>query len=142
MLPVVRGNVKFEKCAMASVVFLRAANVGGHQTFHPKTLANDLAAFRVVNIGAAGTFVVRDNPSRVGFPLSRMVRTSKARNSPLPPNAPGDKRRVAFSGLVRQDGASVGCVHFGPSALAHNRDYAVVMLPDRESTQTSTNATS
>ena len=44
---------------MASVVFLRAANVGGHQTFKPSALAKELADLSAVNIGAAGTFVIR-----------------------------------------------------------------------------------
>jgi uncharacterized protein (DUF1697 family) len=44
---------------MASVVFLRAANVGGHQTFKPSALAKELADLGAVNIGAAGTFVIR-----------------------------------------------------------------------------------
>ena len=44
---------------MASVVFLRGVNVGGHKTFQPSVLAKELAAFDVVNVGAAGTFVVR-----------------------------------------------------------------------------------
>lgn len=48
---------------MASVVFLRAVNVGGHQKFRPSALAKDLAAFGAVNIGAAGTFVIR-NPAK------------------------------------------------------------------------------
>jgi uncharacterized protein (DUF1697 family) len=44
---------------MALVVFLRGVNVGGHRTFRPSTLAKELDDFDVVNIGAAGTFVVR-----------------------------------------------------------------------------------
>ncbi|MGH9524384.1 MAG: DUF1697 domain-containing protein [Terriglobales bacterium] len=44
---------------MALVVFLRGVNVGGHRTFRPSLLARELSAFDVVNIGAAGTFVVR-----------------------------------------------------------------------------------
>jgi len=44
---------------MALVVFLRGVNVGGHKTFQPSVLAKQLAAFDVVNVGAAGTFVVR-----------------------------------------------------------------------------------
>ena len=48
---------------MASVVFFRAVNVGGHQKFQPGVLAKALAEFGVVNIGAAGTFVVRENVS-------------------------------------------------------------------------------
>lgn len=48
---------------MASVVFFRAVNVGGHQTFKPGQLAKDLSDFGVLNIGAAGTFVVRKDVS-------------------------------------------------------------------------------
>jgi uncharacterized protein (DUF1697 family) len=48
---------------MSSVVFFRAVNVGGHQKFQPGKLAKELAKFGVVNIGAAGTFVVRENVS-------------------------------------------------------------------------------
>ena len=48
---------------MSSVVFFRAVNVGGHQKFQPAKLAKELAGFGVANIGAAGTFVVRENVS-------------------------------------------------------------------------------
>lgn len=44
---------------MALVVLLRGVNVGGHRTFRPTMLARELADLDVVNIGAAGTFVVR-----------------------------------------------------------------------------------
>ncbi len=44
---------------MALVVLLRGVNVGGHRTFSPKKLAAQLSTLDVVNIGAAGTFVVR-----------------------------------------------------------------------------------
>ena len=46
---------------MASVVFFRAANVGRHQRFQPSALAKELAALGVINVGAAGTFVVKGN---------------------------------------------------------------------------------
>ncbi len=49
----------FDHARMASVVFFRAVNVGGHQKFQPGKLARELAEFGVVNLGAAGTFVVR-----------------------------------------------------------------------------------
>ena len=52
---------------MALVVFLRGVNVGGHRTFRPSLLARELAAYDVVNVGAAGTFVVRKPGSRAGF---------------------------------------------------------------------------
>lgn len=44
---------------MALVVLLRGINVGGHRALRPKLLARELRAFDVVNVGAAGTFVVR-----------------------------------------------------------------------------------
>ena len=44
---------------MALVVFLRGVNVGGHRTFRPSVLVRELSQFDVVNVGAAGTFVVR-----------------------------------------------------------------------------------
>ncbi len=40
-------------------MFLRGANVGGHKKFQPSSLAKELAGLAVVNVGAAGTFVVR-----------------------------------------------------------------------------------
>ena len=52
---------------MALVVLLRGVNVGGHKTFRPSILAKQLAAYDVVNIGAAGTFVVRKPGSRAKF---------------------------------------------------------------------------
>jgi uncharacterized protein (DUF1697 family) len=44
---------------MAHVVLLRGVNVGGHRTFRPKQLAEQLQYLDAVNIGAAGTFVIR-----------------------------------------------------------------------------------
>ena len=44
---------------MALVVLLRGVNVGGHRTFRPSTLAERLKRLDAVNIGAAGTFVIR-----------------------------------------------------------------------------------
>jgi len=48
---------------MALVVFLRGCNVGGHKTFRPTLLAEQLKHYDVVNIGAAGTFVIRRRTS-------------------------------------------------------------------------------
>jgi len=44
---------------VALVVLLRGVNVGGHRTFRPTTLVTQLKRFDAVNIGAAGTFVIR-----------------------------------------------------------------------------------
>jgi uncharacterized protein (DUF1697 family) len=52
---------------MALVVFLRGVNVGGHRTFRPSIVARELSAYDVVNVGAAGTFVVRKPGSRAEF---------------------------------------------------------------------------
>lgn len=45
---------------MALVVLLRGVNVGGHRTFRPTLLAQQLKHLDAVNIGAAGTFVIRE----------------------------------------------------------------------------------
>jgi uncharacterized protein (DUF1697 family) len=49
---------------VALVVLLRGVNVGGHRTFRPKLLAEQLKHLDAVNIGAAGTFVVRRSVTR------------------------------------------------------------------------------
>src|SRR5687768_13588977 len=49
---------------MALVVFLRGCNVGGNRTFRPTILAEQLKHYDVVNIGAAGTFVIRKRTSQ------------------------------------------------------------------------------
>src|SRR5213082_3345481 len=45
------------------VVFLRAVNVGGANRCQPAAIAKQLGKFGVVNIGAVGTFVVREDVS-------------------------------------------------------------------------------
>lgn len=52
---------------MALIVFLRGVNVGGHRTFRPSILARELRQYDVVNVGAAGTFIVRKPGSRKEF---------------------------------------------------------------------------
>ena len=56
---------------MPSVVFLRAVNVGRANRCQPALIAKQLSKFGVVNIGAVGTFAVRENVSgsalRVAF---------------------------------------------------------------------------
>ena len=49
---------------MALVVFLRGLNVGGHRTFRPAAFATELKHLDAVNIGAAGTFVIRRRVTR------------------------------------------------------------------------------
>ena len=49
---------------MALVVLLRGVNVGGHRKLRPAALAAQLKHLRAVNIGAAGTFVIKTPVSR------------------------------------------------------------------------------
>ena len=62
---------------MALVVLLRGVNVGGHRTFRPSALAEQLKHLDAVNIGAAGTFVIRRPVSRA------QLRTELARRLPF-----------------------------------------------------------
>jgi uncharacterized protein (DUF1697 family) len=48
---------------MAHVVFLRAVNVGQTNRCQPASIAKQLAKFGLINIGAVGTFVVREDVS-------------------------------------------------------------------------------
>ena len=48
---------------MRWVVFLRAVNVGTANRCKPSEIASQLARFGVINIGAVGTFVVREDVS-------------------------------------------------------------------------------
>ncbi len=60
---------------MALVVLLRGVNVGGHRTFRPTALVEKLRHLDVVNIGAAGTFVVRQPmpPTRLRAELAQRL---------------------------------------------------------------------
>ena len=60
---------------MTQVVFLRGVNVGGHKPFQPSALAKQLKDCDVVNIGAAGTFVVRNpiSPTDLRLELRRRL---------------------------------------------------------------------
>ena len=49
---------------MALVVLLRGVNVGGYRTFRPTALVDQLKHLDAVNIGAAGTFVIRQPVTR------------------------------------------------------------------------------
>ena len=52
---------------MALIAFFRGINVGGHRTFRPSVLARELCTYDVVNVGAAGTLIVRKPGSRKRF---------------------------------------------------------------------------
>jgi len=52
---------------MALIVFFRGINVGGHRAFRPSLLAEELRIYDAVNVGAAGTLVVRKPGLRASF---------------------------------------------------------------------------
>ena len=52
---------------MALIAFFRGINVGGHRRFRPSILARELSHYDVVNVGAAGTFIVRKPRSLAQF---------------------------------------------------------------------------
>ena len=53
--------------SMALIVLLRGVNVGGHRSFRPSALAKELGIYDAVNVGAAGTLVVRKPGLRATF---------------------------------------------------------------------------
>ena len=59
---------------MPLIVFLRGVNVGGHRRFRPSILARELSDYDVVNVGAAGTFVVFKPRSRAKFRVELLRR--------------------------------------------------------------------
>jgi uncharacterized protein (DUF1697 family) len=61
--------------AVALVVLLRGVNVGGHRIFRPTTLVEQLKHLDAVNIGAAGTFVIRRpvTPAQLRAELTRRL---------------------------------------------------------------------
>lgn len=52
---------------MALIVFFRGINVGGHRSFRPSVLAREFARYDAVNVGAAGTLVIRKPGPRAKF---------------------------------------------------------------------------
>ena len=60
---------------MVHVVFLRGVNVGGHRRFRPAMLATELRHLGAVNIGAAGTLVIREviEPADLTAELARRL---------------------------------------------------------------------
>jgi uncharacterized protein (DUF1697 family) len=52
---------------MRWVVFLRGANVGRHNRFQPTILVKELAQLGLTNVGAVGTFVVREDVSEANL---------------------------------------------------------------------------
>jgi len=95
---------------MALVVLLRGVNVGGHRTFRPSKLAEQLKHLGAVNIGAAGTFVIRKPVSRA------QVRREFARRLPFDSEITicngRDIARLMSLELFRDHAARPGIVRF------------------------------
>jgi uncharacterized protein (DUF1697 family) len=104
---------------MALVVFLRGVNVGGHRAFRPSVLAAELTKFDVVNVGAAGTFVVRKPGSTAKFraellrrlPFEAEVMLCEGRDilrleteNPFDRDSPGSDT-VCFVSILQQAGS-------------------------------------
>jgi hypothetical protein len=64
---IARTNFFPHNPGMALIAFIRGANVGVQRTFRPSVIARELSDYGVVNVGAAGTFVVRKPVSRAKF---------------------------------------------------------------------------
>ena len=65
------------RATIALVVFLRGVNVGGHRVFRPAQLPAKVPQLGLLNIGAAGTFIVRRRVPRT------TVRTLLSRQLPF-----------------------------------------------------------
>jgi len=125
------ARTPFYNAAMALVVFLRGINVGGYRRFRPSILARELSAYDVVNVGAAGTFVVRKPGPRAKFraellrrlPFKAQVVLCEGRDlvrleteNPFrtEPSRPGLVRFVSILSKAGRARASVPCT-FPPS---------------------------
>ncbi len=128
---------------MAVVVFLRGVNVGGHRTFRPSLLARELSEHDVVNVGAAGTFVVRRPGSRAklraalrgklpfateivlcdGRDLLRLATDDPFAAEPQRPGV------VRFVSILAQPGGDRPTI---PLALPSRRDWLLRVIASRE----------
>ena len=53
--------------SVALIVFFRGINVGGNRAFRPSMITKELGIYDAVNVGAAGTLVVRKPGLRAKF---------------------------------------------------------------------------
>jgi hypothetical protein len=95
---------------VALIVLLRGINVGGHRAFRPTLLARKLSAFDVVNIGAAGTFVVRNPGSHANLRAELRSRLPVATQFVFCESR--DLRRLDETGAFTQPPSDSGIVRF------------------------------
>jgi uncharacterized protein (DUF1697 family) len=111
---------------MAHVVLLRGVNVGGHRTFRPATLAAELRPLGAVNIGAAGTFVIREAIGQAE------LRAEFARRLPFPCEiviCPGrDITRAISSDAFAEHPPRAGEVRFVSVLLRNSRSTPALPL--------------
>ena len=69
--------------SMALIVFFRGINVGGHRAFRPSVLAKELGIYDAVNVGAAGTLVIRKPGLRAKFLAELRQKLPFAPDGPL-----------------------------------------------------------
>ena len=116
---------------MALVVFLRGVNVGGHRTFRPSVLAKELSEYDVVNVGAAGTFVVRKPGARAKFraelrrrlPFVADVERFHANLSPAPPASFHSVLISTWRGMVRASHCVERAICVRDVSAAHENDW-------------------
>lgn len=116
---------------MRWVVFLRAANVGKHNRFQPSVLAKELAKFGMVNVGAVGTFVVRENVSekalrgaivrKLPFECEVMICRAQeivdlVRDPPLRNELPDKELRAFVTVMAKQPTSLVKLPIYAPNA--------------------------
>ena len=126
---------------MALIAFIRGANVGGHRTFRPSIVARQLSDYDVLNVGAAGTFVVRKPVSRAKFraallrklpfdadvvlcdgrDLMRLESDNPFGNEPLPADV------VRFVSIL----SKAGVVRSLPVTFPQNRDWLVRVMASK-----------
>lgn len=128
---------------MALVVFVRGINVGGHRRFRPSVLAQQLGAYDVVNVGAAGTFVVRKPGPRARFlaelhrrlPFESVIAICEGddllrleQNDPFA-SEPSQPEAVRFLSILSKPGR---CKTSLPAAIPAGKEWLVRILGCKE----------
>ncbi len=81
---------------MAPVLFMRGVNVGGHKPFRPAAFAKELSAFEVLNVGDAGTFIVRRTVSQATLrAIGTEIETLSGQSSNVPLRGPEERSLTA-----------------------------------------------
>ena len=124
---------------MALVVFLKGINVGGYRRVRPSELAKRLKKYEVVNVGAAGTFVVRKSIGReklraalrrhLPFEAEIMICDARdilrlAANDPFA-GEPADRATIQFVSVLGKRKPSTNPI---PASLPANGEWGLKVL--------------